>query len=256
MKEEASQSEKWPFAEPQPIREDQVQNAVNFLSHPKVRGTPMVQRFSFLERKGLSREEIDEAFRRCPDPPSSEATKPLVPSEGGSHQAVVLAQPQPAQQYTSQAAIVRSRLGSHWSHLIVGAGLIATAGAGTAYFFQKVFAPKLRAWVRDVILEDKKATEVKEGHGKALKSTPIEEAVGAAVAATNAAAAAANEVANSSGEVPKLQAEEWQQITNLLKMLDSKTEELKRTLTSMGKDSDDAEAHLVAAIHARMEGTS
>lgn len=52
--------------EPQPIREDQVVNAVNFLSHPKVRSSPIVHRRSFLERKGLTKEEIDEAFRRVP----------------------------------------------------------------------------------------------------------------------------------------------------------------------------------------------
>ena len=52
--------------EPQPIREDQVENAVKFLSHPKVRASPIVHRRSFLEKKGLTREEIDEAFRRVP----------------------------------------------------------------------------------------------------------------------------------------------------------------------------------------------
>ena len=66
VKEDSSKSEKWAFIEPQPIREDQVRNAVSFLSHPKVRGSPIVHRRSFLERKGLTREEIDEAFRRVP----------------------------------------------------------------------------------------------------------------------------------------------------------------------------------------------
>ena len=55
-----------PFIPPQPIREDQIQNAVKFLSHPKVKGSSLVHRRSFLEGKGLSREEIDEAFRRVP----------------------------------------------------------------------------------------------------------------------------------------------------------------------------------------------
>lgn len=54
------------FVNSEPIREEQVQNAVKFLSHPKVRGSPVIYRRSFLERKGLSKEEIDEAFRRVP----------------------------------------------------------------------------------------------------------------------------------------------------------------------------------------------
>jgi peroxin-14 len=54
------------FVNSEPLREDQVQNAVKFLSHPKVKGSPVMYRRSFLEKKGLSREEIDEAFRRVP----------------------------------------------------------------------------------------------------------------------------------------------------------------------------------------------
>ena len=46
----------------QPMREDYVENAVKFLSHPKVRGSPIVYRRSFLEKKGLTFQEIDEAF--------------------------------------------------------------------------------------------------------------------------------------------------------------------------------------------------
>jgi hypothetical protein len=53
-------------APPQPMREDYVQNAVKFLSHPKVKGSPVVYRRSFLEKKGLTTQEIDEAFRRVP----------------------------------------------------------------------------------------------------------------------------------------------------------------------------------------------
>jgi peroxin-14/E3 ubiquitin-protein ligase SIS3 len=53
-------------APPQPVREDYVQNAVKFLSHPKVRGSAVVYRRSFLQNKGLTSDEIDEAFRRVP----------------------------------------------------------------------------------------------------------------------------------------------------------------------------------------------
>ncbi|XP_020160460.1 uncharacterized protein [Aegilops tauschii subsp. strangulata] len=55
-------------APPQPAREDYVQNAVKFLSHPEVRGSTVVYRHSFLQNKGLTNDEIDEAFRRVRDP--------------------------------------------------------------------------------------------------------------------------------------------------------------------------------------------
>lgn len=54
------------FKNSEPLREDQIQNAIKFLSHPRVRGSPVIHRRSFLERKGLTKEEIDEAFRRVP----------------------------------------------------------------------------------------------------------------------------------------------------------------------------------------------
>lgn len=73
---------------------------------------------------------------------------------------------------------------------------------------QKVLASKLRTWLRDMVLDEKKPTESKEEvHGKSLKLSPLEEAVGAAAAAANAAAAAAAEVAKMSQEVLKLQVE-------------------------------------------------
>ncbi|MCO5564703.1 hypothetical protein L7F22_018370 [Adiantum nelumboides] len=267
LKDETSKPEKWPFSEPQPIREDQVRNAVNFLSHPNVRGTPMMQRFSFLERKGLTREEIEEAFRRCPDPPSSEATKSLVRTEGrvpaqptqaqsgAYHQPVVSAQPQPFHQYANgpSTSIVPARSGSNWSQLVLGAGLIAAAGVGTGYFFQKVLAPKLRTWLRDMILQEKKPIDSsRELQGKAFKLTPLEEAVSAAAAAANAAAAAAAEMANTSREVLKLQAEEWQQFKNTINNLDSKTEELRSTLTLLSKNFQDAQerANFATPVHA------
>ena len=55
------------FVNSQLMREEQIQNAVKFLSHPKVRGSPVMYRRSFLEKKGLTKEEIDEAFQRVPE---------------------------------------------------------------------------------------------------------------------------------------------------------------------------------------------
>lgn len=48
----------------EPVREELVQSAVSFLSHPIVVASSDVQRRSFLENKGLTMDEIEEAFRR------------------------------------------------------------------------------------------------------------------------------------------------------------------------------------------------
>ncbi|KAH7283684.1 hypothetical protein KP509_34G019300 [Ceratopteris richardii] len=157
---------------------------------------------------------------------------------GGYQQSVVSMQPQVAPPYTARppASVLPIRSGLHWWHLIAGASCIAAAGAGTGYFFQKVLAPKLKSWLRDILLNEGKHKELKgEGQSKAPKLSPLEEAVAAAAGAANAAAAAASEVANSSREVMKLQAEEWQHLRSLMKALDNKTEDLKSTITAMSK---------------------
>ncbi|KAH7283686.1 hypothetical protein KP509_34G019400 [Ceratopteris richardii] len=244
--DDGSKPDEWP----RPIREDLVKNAVTFLSHPKVRESAIKNRFLFLEQKGLTRAEIEEAFRRCPDPSTNDAAKKIILSEGrlpampskekpgGYQQAVVSAQPQVAPQYTKSlpGSALPVRSGLHWWRLIMGAGCIAAAGAGTGYFFQKVLAPKLKSLLRDILLNEDKHKELKgEGQSKVPKLSPLEEVVAAAVGAANAAAAAASVAANTSREVIKLQAEEWQHVKSLMKALDNKTEDLKSTIRAMGK---------------------
>ncbi len=52
-------------APPAPGSEDQITNAVAFLTHPKVRESTEASKRSFLKSKGLSEADIDEAFRRA-----------------------------------------------------------------------------------------------------------------------------------------------------------------------------------------------
>lgn len=49
------------------------------IAHAQVRGSSVESRRSFLIEKGLSATEIEEAFRRVPDPPSASAS-PSLPS--------------------------------------------------------------------------------------------------------------------------------------------------------------------------------
>lgn len=50
------------------MREDQINNAVNFLKDPKVQAAPLTKRISFLETKGLTQDEIQEALTRTNNP--------------------------------------------------------------------------------------------------------------------------------------------------------------------------------------------
>ena len=79
----------------QPLREDQIANAVQFLTHPKVTSSPAATKRSFLERKGLTAAEIDEAFARAPEQPLA-AHATTAPTATGQHGLVSYRQPQTA----------------------------------------------------------------------------------------------------------------------------------------------------------------
>ena len=73
-----------PSVQSVPFREDQITNAISFLTHPKVSASPIATKRSFLERKGLTAEEIEEAFRRVPaEPTAAIATASPAPNHQG-----------------------------------------------------------------------------------------------------------------------------------------------------------------------------
>ncbi|KAI3921029.1 hypothetical protein MKX01_036008 [Papaver californicum] len=189
------------FVNSEPIREEQEQNAVKFLSHPKVRGSPVMYRRSFLEKKGLSREEIDEAFRRVPDPPPPTTTTPVaIPNQDGQSTLPINSQPQ-VQAQASQPAVpppsgVVSKMQArfHWSHAILAIGFLVASGAGTALVFKNAVVPRLKSWIRKVVLEEDGDDSLKKN---TLNPSPAEEAA----AAAKAAAAAASDVAKASQEM-------------------------------------------------------
>ncbi|KAJ6339809.1 hypothetical protein OIU77_007700 [Salix suchowensis] len=189
------------FVNSEPMREEQVQNAVKFLSHPNVRGSPVMYRRSFLEKKGLTKKEIDEAFRRVPDlTPSTQATSS---SQEGQVKSTPNVQP-PAPEQTLQpvaaapAGVISTmrtltRQQFHWHHAVFAVGLLAVSGAGTAVLVKKTIIPRLKSWIRKVVLEEEDDSMMKTN----TESSLAEEAA----AAAKAAAAAAADVARASQEM-------------------------------------------------------
>jgi hypothetical protein len=53
-----------------------VQNAVGFLNHPKVKGSPTQDKVEFLAKKGLSKQQIAQAFQTAQ--PDSQETKDVL----------------------------------------------------------------------------------------------------------------------------------------------------------------------------------
>lgn len=54
-------------------REQLLKNATGFLSNPQVKASPLSRKVNFLRSKGLTNEEIAEAFKRCGQPQSVES---------------------------------------------------------------------------------------------------------------------------------------------------------------------------------------
>ncbi|XP_022921771.1 peroxisomal membrane protein PEX14 isoform X1 [Cucurbita moschata] len=217
----------------EPIREDQVQNAVKFLQHPRVRGSPVVYRRSFLEKKNLTKEEIDEAFRRVPDPPSNAQTATV--SQDGPVNTV---QPQPSTQslqtvsgvappaggVSRQGTVTRSRF--HWSQAILAVGLLAISGVGTVVVIKNSIIPRLKSWVRKIVLED-------EDIEKKINSKPS--AAEEAAAAAKAAAAAASDMAKASQEMLYSKSEEKKKFEDFANLLDAQLGQMKLMLNAIQK---------------------
>ncbi|XP_027329289.1 peroxisomal membrane protein PEX14 isoform X2 [Abrus precatorius] len=215
------------FVNSQPLREEQVQNAVKFLSHPKVRGSPVIYRRSFLEKKGLTKEEIDEAFQRVPD------SAPTVQTAGVNQDGQLKSSSniqQQAQQQTLQPGLpastgVNSSSGSlsrprfHWSHALIAVGLLAASGAGTAIVIKNSILPRLKSWIRKVVL-DEDDEQIRKND---KKPTLVEEAAQAA----KSAAAAAADVAKASQEMLASKGEERRYFLEVVSLLDKQVQEMK-----------------------------
>ncbi|PSC69773.1 Peroxisomal membrane PEX14 [Micractinium conductrix] len=132
---------------PAVLREDQLTNAVAFLSHPKVRSSSAASKREFLQKKGLTQAEIEEAFRRVPQPPPGQEPQPAaLPAAAPSAVASTLQhlQPQPLVTYAGQQQggpaggymppgqhmqmmQQQPQQGVRWTQAVLGAGFVAAS---------------------------------------------------------------------------------------------------------------------------------
>ncbi|KAI9074522.1 hypothetical protein K1719_043521 [Acacia pycnantha] len=229
QEEPAKQNSASVFVNSQPLREEQVQNAMKFLSHPKVRGSPVIYRRSFLEKKGLTNEEIDEAFRRVPDSPSNQMTsgenKDGPPKTSSNIQQLTPAQMLQQGASTSTGTTISYRR-LHWSHAIIAIGFIAASGAGTVFLIKNSILPRLKSWIRKVALEDNEPL-------KKIASKPsLEEET---TLAAKAATAAAADVAKASQEIQISLSEEKRYFGELVSLVDKQVQEMKSMTDAIRK---------------------
>lgn len=73
------------------MREELITSAISFLSDPKVQSAALAKKVSFLESKGMTSEEIEEAMSRVNGkPPSTAVTTTISQQPGMAVQAAVV----------------------------------------------------------------------------------------------------------------------------------------------------------------------
>ncbi|KAJ0038785.1 hypothetical protein Pint_22973 [Pistacia integerrima] len=222
------------LVKPRQIREELVQMAVKFLSHATVRSSPVLSRHSFLENKGLTKEEIDEAFLRVPLSlfywmqitgytfrccdwtesylKSSYEVKCLnVVCQNVHLKSFTNSQPQATALATSPPAQF------YWSHAFGVMGLLFASGAGAAILLKSFIFPRLKSWIRKVVLDQH------DGSSKKSKPSLFEEVISAAMTASTAAA----DAAKASMEMFNSKNKERQYFEALKKRIDIQVAELR-----------------------------
>ncbi|KAI0778544.1 peroxisomal membrane anchor protein conserved region-domain-containing protein [Trametes elegans] len=142
-----------------PDRQELVRNAVTFLSDPKAQASPLAQRVQFLEAKGLTAPEIEEAMRQAAMSQSAPraAAQPYAPSLYGP---VYGPMPYSAAQHPPQPW--------DWRDYFITAVVSGTVAYGAASLFRKFVSPHLKPPSATAYEEDKDAMAAQFDAAEAL----------------------------------------------------------------------------------------
>jgi peroxin-14 len=125
---------------------------VAFLSDPNSQSSPLAQRIQFLEAKGLTGPEIEDALRQTGSNPTTQSYQPSYPpAYGPSPYAVTL----PTGQWD-------------WRDYFITAVLTGTAAYGALSLFQKYLLPNLRPPAATAYEEDRDALTAQFDAAEAL----------------------------------------------------------------------------------------
>ncbi|ORZ18476.1 peroxisomal membrane anchor protein conserved region-domain-containing protein [Absidia repens] len=132
------------------MREDLISSAINFLNDPKVQTAALTKKVSFLESKGMTAEEIEEAMARvsgkAPSSPSGSTS-----STAGSH---AYGQPSGVVLQTSPPPIP-TRPRYDWRDLFIAAVLAGGVSYGVWTLAKRVFGPWFKVPTKKELEEDK-----------------------------------------------------------------------------------------------------
>ncbi|KAG1046080.1 hypothetical protein G6F43_011170 [Rhizopus delemar] len=126
------------------MREDLITSAISFLSDPKVQSAPLAKKVSFLESKGMTSEEIEEAMARANGKSPSTTTTTVSHQPGMAAQSAVMPPPQ-----------VPVRPSYDWRDIFIAAVLAGGLGYGVWNLAKHLFGPWFKVPTQKELEEDK-----------------------------------------------------------------------------------------------------
>jgi len=113
------------------MREELLSPAVDFLRSPKVQTSPLANKISFLEKKGLTNEEIQEAIKRANITQTSTPQTQTQQTQLTHDQQPISPQMQmQTQMQTSQVVAQNSSQSLSWKDIFIGTSIVG----GALYF--------------------------------------------------------------------------------------------------------------------------
>ncbi|KAL7285178.1 hypothetical protein ACG7TL_000271 [Trametes sanguinea] len=140
-------------------RQELMRNAVAFLSDPKAQASPLAQRVQFLEAKGLTAPEIEEAIRQAAmtQNVSRAAPQPYPPTQYGPVYGPIPYGPMPPQSQQWD-----------WRDYFITAVVSGTVAYGAIALFRKYVSPHLKPPSATAYEEDKDAMNAQFDAAEAL----------------------------------------------------------------------------------------
>ncbi|ORE12073.1 hypothetical protein BCV72DRAFT_246534 [Rhizopus microsporus var. microsporus] len=128
------------------MREDLISSAISFLSDPKVQSAPLAKKVSFLESKGMTSEEIEEAMARVNGKSAAVTTTTTTvgnPQSGTAMYPAAVPPPLP------------TRPSYDWRDIFIAAVLAGGVGYGVWTLAKRLFGPWFQVPTQKELEEDK-----------------------------------------------------------------------------------------------------
>ncbi|KAI7907041.1 peroxisomal membrane anchor protein conserved region-domain-containing protein [Cokeromyces recurvatus] len=135
------------------MREDLISSAVSFLSDPKVQSAPLAKKISFLESKGMTSDEIEEAMARS----NGKSTSAISATTANTNipQGGMMVQQQPGMALQHVPPPIPPRLGYDWRDIFIAAVLAGGVGYGVWTLAKRLFGPWFKVPTQKELEEDK-----------------------------------------------------------------------------------------------------